>query len=64
MLQYLQYLGLWLLIALTFNMWAWLSVIRARPGPVRLVLWTLVLACLPVIGFVAWFLLGPREARS
>ena len=60
----IQYLGLWLLIAVAFNMWAWLSVMRSGARPLSRLLWTLVLVCLPAIGFVAWFLLGPREARA
>lgn len=60
----LEYLGLWLLIAWSFNMWAWLTVLRAGAGILRLLVWTIVLICLPGIGFLAWFLLGPRAARA
>lgn len=59
-----QYLGLWLLVAMAFNIWALLSVFGARPGALRLLFWSAILLCLPVIGFAAWYLLGPRAART
>lgn len=57
----IQYSGLWLLIALAFNMWGWLSVIGSGAGLVSKAIWTGVLFLLPGIGFVGWFLLGPRR---
>ena len=55
----IEYLGLWVLIALAVNMWALLSVLRAPVPIYTRALWALVLL-LPVIGFVAWYILGPR----
>lgn len=55
----IEYLGLWVLIALAVNMWALLSVLRAPVPLLTRALWALVLL-LPVIGFVAWYILGPR----
>lgn len=56
----IQYLGLWVLIALAVNMWALLSVVRAE-GPLwRRVLWVPVLL-VPVLGFVLWYLFGSRQ---
>ena len=60
----IEYLGLWLLIALAFNMWAWLSVMRSGTGILARLLWTAVLVGLPGAGFVLWFLIGPRDARA
>ncbi len=60
----LQYLGLWLLTAWAFNMWAWLSVMRSGRGLFARLIWTLILALLPGIGFLAWFLIGPRESAA
>ena len=57
-----QYLGVALLLAWTVNVWAFMSVNDARPGLVRLALWALILL-IPVFGFVAWYLLGPRPVR-
>ncbi len=55
----IEYLGLWVLIALTFNMWALLSVVGA---PVSLGLrgfWVVILL-VPGAGFVLWLIWGPR----
>ena len=60
----LQYIGLWFLIVLSFNMWAWLSVMRSGARMASRAVWTAVLLCLPGIGFIAWFLLGPRDATA
>lgn len=60
----IEYLGLWLLIALAFNMWAWQSVMRSGAGLLVRLIWTVVLVVLPGIGFVAWFLIGPRESQA
>lgn len=57
-----QYLGLFLIFAWAFNIWAFLSVIDARPGLLRIVLWAAILL-IPVLGFIAWYLLGPRPSR-
>lgn len=60
----IQYSGLWLLVALAFNMWALLSVLRSGRRPSVMGLWVAALVLLPVVGFVAWFLIGPREAHA
>lgn len=57
----IQYLGVVLLAAWAVNIWAFMTVIDARPGLLRIGLWALVLL-IPVIGFVVWYLLGPRAS--
>ena len=55
----IEYIGLWVLIALTVNMWVLLSVLF-MPVPVLIrALWA-VLLLVPVLGFVLWYLFGPR----
>ena len=54
-----EYLGLWVLIALAINMWALISVVGAKVSLTRKALWALILL-VPAVGFVAWFILGPR----
>ncbi len=63
MADMIQYLGAILLAAWAINIWAFMTVFEARPGILRLCLWAVILL-VPVIGFVAWYLLGPRPARS
>ena len=59
----IQYLGLWVLLALTLNMWALISVLRSKARLTTRALW-LVILLLPGLGFVAWYLLGPRESAA
>jgi hypothetical protein len=61
-MELIQYLGLWVLIAYAFNMWGWLSVIGSGARWTSRAVWTLLLFALPGIGFLGWYLLGPRQA--
>ena len=58
-----EYLGLWVLLVLTLNMWALLSVLASTARWTAKSLWAVGLILLPGLGFVAWYLVGPREAR-
>ena len=56
----IQYLGLWVLLALALNMWALIAVLRSGAKLTKRAIWVVVLG-VPVAGFIAWYLLGPRE---
>lgn len=58
----IEYLGLWILIALSFNMWALQSMIAAQATLLGKLIWALVLITLPGVGFFVWYLFGPRRA--
>ena len=58
----IEYLGLWVLIALSLNMWALLSVLGASASLTGKAMWSVALICLPGLAFFAWYLLGPRNA--
>ena len=58
-----QYLGVFILVLWAMNIWAFMNVFDARSGITRLALWAVILL-IPLIGFVVWYLLGPRPARS
>ena len=60
----IEYLGLWILLALTLNMWALLSVLGSSATIVTKALWAILLLGLPGLAFLAWFLIGPRGARA
>ena len=50
-------LGLiWLLIII----WAIVKVAKSSAGPLPKLLWILILLFLPLVGFIAWLLLGPK----
>jgi hypothetical protein len=55
----IEYLGLWFLAAMTLNMWALTCVLQSGVGLLWRLVWAVILL-IPVLGFVGWFLLGPR----
>ncbi len=59
----IQYSGIALLILWAASIMAWMRVLEARPGLTKLLVWTVVLL-VPLLGFAAWYLVGPRLKRS
>ena len=59
----IEYLGLWVMIALAVNMWALISVVGADASWLARAIWALILL-VPVVGFVAWYILGPRRRAA
>lgn len=59
-----EYLGLWILMALTLNMWALLSVLASGARLISKAGWVVVLLVLPGIAFFAWYLFGPRRVEA
>ncbi|MGH8446388.1 MAG: PLDc N-terminal domain-containing protein [Solimonas sp.] len=53
-------LGLWGLIVLVADIWAIVSVVQSALSTGKKVLWILLILFLPVLGFILWFLVGPR----
>jgi hypothetical protein len=53
-------IGLLILIA---DVWAIVSIFGSAATTGTKVLWILLVLLLPVIGFIAWLLLGPKAAR-
>lgn len=58
----IEYLGLWVLLALSLNMWALLSVLGASTTLTGKAVWAALLIVLPGIAFFGWYLFGPRRA--
>ena len=56
--------GLGGLIILALDIWAIVSVLGSRAGTGSKVLWTLAILILPLLGFIAWLIAGPRSATS
>ncbi len=56
-----EYLGLWVLLALTLNMWALLSVLQAKASLTAKTFWAIALLLLPGLAFLGWYLMGPRR---
>jgi hypothetical protein len=52
--------GLLLLVAV---IWAIVSTVQSGAGTGAKVFWILLVLLLPLLGFLAWLLLGPKAAR-
>jgi hypothetical protein len=51
-------------ILLALDIWAMISVIGSDATTGRKVVWVLAILFLPLFGFLAWLLFGPRSARA
>lgn len=56
----MEYAGLGGLIVLALNIWAIISIFSSGASTGSKVLWTLLVLVLPVVGFIIWFVAGPR----
>jgi hypothetical protein len=50
------------LILLALDIWAIVSVIGSQAGTGKKVIWVVAILLLPLLGFIAWLLFGPRAA--
>jgi len=48
------------IVVLALDIWALMNVWQSPSSSVSKLVWTLAIVILPVIGFVAWFLFGPK----
>lgn len=56
----MKYGGLLGLIILALDIWAILKIFQSSAGTGKKVLWILLVAVFPILGFLLWFFLGPR----
>lgn len=59
-----EYAGIGGLIVLALNIWAIVSIIGSGATTGSKVIWTLVVLILPIVGFIAWLIAGPRSAKA
>ena len=59
-----EYGGLWGLLVLIADIWAIVNIIQSSASTGKKVLWIVVVAVLPVLGFILWFFMGPKTGRS
>ena len=52
------------LIVLVLDIWAIVSILGSSVSTGKKVLWTLLVLVLPVIGFIIWFVAGPRSSAA
>ena len=55
------FFGLLLLIA---DIYAIVNVVRSNASTFATVVWVLLIIVLPLVGFLAWLIFGPRQRRS
>ena len=48
-------------VVLLLDIWAIMNIISSSSSTASKVLWTIGIIVLPVIGFLAWFLFGPKS---
>lgn len=58
-----EFVGIGGFILLALVIWAIISVVGSRVSTGSKVVWVLVLLFLPLLGFIAWLLFGPRSGR-
>jgi hypothetical protein len=51
-------------ILLALDLWAIISVIGSGASTGSKVVWVLVILFLPLVGFIAWLIFGPRASRA
>ncbi len=51
------------LLVLVADIWAIVNIFQSRVSTGAKVLWTALVLILPALGFIIWFMLGPRSQR-
>lgn len=53
--------GLFGLIILVLDVWAIVKTVQSPAGTGSKVFWVVIILLLPIVGFLLWFLLGPKR---
>ena len=56
--------SLWGVLVLIADIWAIVNIVQSGADTAKKVLWTVLVVLLPVLGFIVWFFLGPKTAKS
>jgi hypothetical protein len=51
-------------LVLIADVWAIVNIVQSAADTGRKVLWVVLVIVLPVVGFVLWWFLGPRNGRA
>ena len=52
------------IIILIANIWAIYNILTSGASTMAKVLWTLFVLIAPVIGFIVWFIAGPKNGKA
>jgi Phospholipase_D-nuclease N-terminal len=63
-MMYFGYGGVLGLLILIGDIWAILNIFQSSVSNEKKLLWILVVALLPLLGLILWYLLGPRGRRA
>ncbi len=55
--------GFFSLLLLVIDIWAIVNVAGSDSSNAKKVIWIVAIILLPLLGFIAWFLLGPRSRQ-
>jgi hypothetical protein len=58
------YNSLWGILVLAADIWAIINIFQSSVSNEKKLIWTIAVVLLPVLGFVLWFFLGPRNGKS
>jgi hypothetical protein len=56
--------SLWGVLVLIADIYAIVNILHTTADTGKKVLWTVVVMLLPVLGFILWYFMGPREGKS
>jgi uncharacterized BrkB/YihY/UPF0761 family membrane protein len=56
--------GLGSLIVLVADIWAIVNILQSSADTGNKVLWTVVVLVLPVLGFILWYIWGPKTRKA
>lgn len=51
------------IITFLLDVWAIVSIVNSLAGRRQKIIWVLVVAVLPLLGFLAWLVAGPKPDR-
>jgi hypothetical protein len=53
------------LVALVLALWAIFNILQnERTGPFGKAVWSVLVLCVPFLGFVGWLLIGPKATKN
>ena len=56
--------SLWGLLVLAADVWAILNIAQSSASNEKKALWIVLVIFLPVVGFILWYFLGPRQGKA
>ena len=57
-------MGFWPLLHLILLVYAAIQIIGSSASTMKKVLWVLIVALLPLVGLIVWFLIGPGTPKK